>query len=124
MTTPIFILDIALRNVGLQPADLAAVGLKHDDAPIVDWTSICHGQRGKLFFTINHEAGRSPSRWTYVANKRPWIVSDRWGTKYGASSTLDGALKIARRVRDEHDELRARLAKPINLDQFTETKPA
>lgn len=63
----------------------------------VEWTDICHGQKGKRFLFINHEPDRSPSRWTFAANKRPFIVYTQGWDKVGASSTLQGALKIARR---------------------------
>lgn len=65
------------------------------DAPA--WEDICHGQRGKDFLFINHEPSRSPSRWTYAENKRPFIVYTRRWTKLGASSSLSGAMKIAQR---------------------------
>jgi hypothetical protein len=63
----------------------------------VEWTDICHGQQGKRFLFISHEPARSPSRWTYAENKRPFIVYTQHWHRVGASSTLDGALKIARR---------------------------
>ena len=69
------------------------------DAPpdAVHWTDICHGQRGRKFIFINHEASRNKSRWVPIDNKRPLIVYDRRWNKLGASSTLAGALKIAQR---------------------------
>jgi hypothetical protein len=79
-TLPIFVLD---RTPGADEA--------------VAWESICHGQRGKRFIFINHEPARCPSRWTHAENKRPFIVYTRDWHKLGASCTLDGALKIARR---------------------------
>lgn len=65
--------------------------------PTVAWEDICHGQRGTKFLFINHEPSRSPSRWTFAQNKRPFIVQDRYWNRIGASSTLAGALKIAKR---------------------------
>ena len=73
-----------------------AVG-EPSDTPTKEWTDICHGQCGKDFIFINYEPNRSPSRWTYAENKRPFIVYTREWYKLGASSTLRGALKIARR---------------------------
>jgi hypothetical protein len=67
------------------------------DFPVIDWLDICHGQHGRDFVFIHHEAGRSPSRWTYAENKRPFIVYTRRWHKLGASATLEGALKIAKR---------------------------
>lgn len=66
-----------------------------EDSPT--WEDICHGQRGKNFLFISHEPARSPSRWTYADNKRPFIVYTRQWHKLGASSTLAGAVKIANR---------------------------
>ena len=63
----------------------------------VAWTDICYGQRGKDFIFINHVPHRSPSRWTLVDNKRPFVVYTRRWDKLGASATLEGALKIAKR---------------------------
>lgn len=63
----------------------------------VEWTDICNGKRGRRFLFINHEPGRSPSRWTYAENKRPFIVYTQDWYRLGASSTLAGALKIAQR---------------------------
>lgn len=63
----------------------------------VNWEDICHGQRGRRFLFIHHEPSRSPSRWTYAENKRPFIVYTRQWHRAGASSTLDGALRIANR---------------------------
>jgi hypothetical protein len=66
----------------------------------VEWTSICQGQKGKDFVFVQHEPSRSPSRWTYAENKRPFVVYTRRWHKLGASSTLEGALKIAKRNTD------------------------
>lgn len=63
----------------------------------VEWTEICHGQRGKKFLFINYEPHRNPSRWTFAENKRPFIVYTSGWYKLGASSTLEGAKKIAER---------------------------
>lgn len=67
----------------------------------IKWTDICHGQRGKDFLFIKHEAIRHTSRWSYADNKRPFIVRDRNWFKWGASSTLEGAFAIAKRVQKE-----------------------
>ena len=88
MPRPIFVLNCA---PGALPVGEQA------DAPTAAWEDICHGQKGKAFLFINHEPSRSPSRWAYADNKRPFIVYTRNWTRMGASSTLVGALKIARR---------------------------
>ena len=67
------------------------------EVPLVNWLDICHGQQGREFVFVMHQRGRSPSRWTYAENKRPFIVYTRRWHKLGASSTLEGALKIAKR---------------------------
>ena len=88
MPRPIFVLEYAAKTGGDPiPADVA----------VVAWEDICHGQRGKEFVFIHHSPSRSPSRWTYAENKRPFIVYTRQWSKLGASSTLAGALKIAKR---------------------------
>lgn len=63
----------------------------------VRWQDICYGQKGKQFLFIEHERSRSPSRWTYVENKRPFVVYTQNWHRVSASSTLEGALKIAKR---------------------------
>lgn len=93
MTQPIFVL---FGTPGALPVGEDAA------APTVRWEDICHGQKGREFIFINHETGRSPSRWTFAENKRPFIVYRRSGRsisrgRLGASSTLAGALKIAAR---------------------------
>jgi hypothetical protein len=87
-TRPVFVLDHTAK-VGGDPIPA--------DVGVVAWTDICHGQRGKDFLFISHDPSRSPSRWTYAENKRPFIVYTRHWFKLGASSTLAGALKIAKR---------------------------
>lgn len=66
-------------------------------APVVDWTEICHGQKGKDFIFIDHDPFRELSRWTHTERKRPWIVRTRNWHQLGAASTLDGAYCIAAR---------------------------
>ena len=85
---PIFVLDHAAK-VGGDPIP--------EGIDVVAWEGICHGQKGKDFLFISHDPSRSPSRWTYTENKRPFIVCTRRWVKVGASSTLAGAMKIARR---------------------------
>lgn len=88
MPRPIFVMQYAAK-VGGDPIP--------SDVAVVAWEEICHGQRGKDFLHIDYSASRNPSRWTYAKNKRPFIVYTRHWTKVGASKTLAGALKIARR---------------------------
>lgn len=85
---PIFVLDHAAK-VGGDPIP--------NGIGVVAWTDICHGQKGKQFLFVDHQPSRSPSRWTYAENKRPFIVYTRHWGKLGASSTLAGAMKIALR---------------------------
>ena len=67
------------------------------------WTEICHGQKGKDFLFIHHQPHRHTSRWHHVDAKRPFVVHKRNWLKVGQSSTLDGAVKIAKRYGKETD---------------------
>lgn len=85
MSRPVFILA---RTPG-------ADHLKHQQIKVVEWTDICHGQLGKEFILIDHQPSRCPSRWTHAKNKRPFVVASRGRYRLSASSTLEGAVKIA-----------------------------
>jgi hypothetical protein len=65
--------------------------------PVVEWTDICHGQRGRRFLFITHQPYRDTSRWTSTTNKRPFFVYTHNWLKVGCSSTLEGAMRIAER---------------------------
>jgi hypothetical protein len=109
MSTPVFILSDAVKAASLSALER---GHAHRGARHFEWTDICHGQHGKTFVFVTHEPSRSPSRWTYADNKRPFIVyltsgcSIAW-SKQGSSSTLNGALEIAKRAASEWDSYQA-----------------
>ena len=70
------------------------------------WGDVCNGKGGSRFVWVMCLPGRSPSRWTYAENLRPWavyVVTRRGGLggKVTSSGTLAGALKLAKRLAAE-----------------------
>lgn len=93
---PIFILDSTIRLIN-EAAGSDQIIPASESLPVVAWTDICHGQKGKNFLFIDYAPWRDTSRWTGVEAKRPYIVYDKHWNKLGCSSKLSGAIKIARR---------------------------
>ena len=83
MTKPIYIHHTAVSNGEIE-------------APVTEWTDICHGDR--KFIWIKFERTRSTTRHGLVDRKRPFVLVRGGRHDITSSKTLAGAIKLAEKL--------------------------